>query len=160
MPDLSTPTFFRSGPISPLFAPSSVACDSGGTYGSTNTRIKIFTNAVVVGTDITYATSPTLGDTFTINTPGIYQVSYTDGSSANADNAGVSLNSAQLTTDIGSITTADRILMAANASAGGLCSMAATFRANAGDVVRAHGIGTTASKFTQAFVQFRIVRIG
>ena len=51
---------------------SYVRLNTANGYGSTNTKIRRFTNIVNnVGTDITYADSATLGNTFTINANGV-----------------------------------------------------------------------------------------
>lgn len=53
---------------------------NGLTRGSTNTNVVIFGTAdVSVGTDITYQNSATNGDSFLINTSGIYSLSFTAG---------------------------------------------------------------------------------
>lgn len=53
---------------------------NGLTRGSTNTNVVIFGTAdVSVGTDITYQSSATNGDSFLINTSGIYSLSFTAG---------------------------------------------------------------------------------
>jgi hypothetical protein len=126
-------------------------------YGSTNNKIRRFTNIVDnVGTDITYADSATLGATFTINTNGVYSVSYGDSFSV-AANMGISINSTQLTTSIDSITVANILSIATilTANYGVVCS--ATFYAAAASVVRAQtdGAAGTAAKanFTIARVQ-------
>lgn len=88
---------------------SVVRLNTANGFGSSNTKIRRFTTAVKnEGTDITYADSATLGGKFTINVDGIYCISYTDAFGGNAD-MGLSLNSAQGTTSLSSITTADRL---------------------------------------------------
>lgn len=145
------------------FASSQVLCDTPGAaadgWGSTNTTIRRFTNASSTGTDITYADSATLGGSFTINTAGLYSVSYSDLYTAGRSKAGVSINSAQLTTDIINITTANRVTaaLAGDSGVSALVSVSAVVRCAASDVIRAHANGVNDS--TGAFVQFRIVRI-
>lgn len=80
-------------------------------HGSTNTVIRRFTTTTTnQGADITLAQSSTLGDTFTVNSDGIYYISYTDGRNGGVNAQwGISLNSSQLTTGINSITAADRL---------------------------------------------------
>ena len=126
-------------------------------YGSTNTKIRRFTNIVDnVGTDITYADSATLGGTFTINANGVYSVSYGDAFSASA-NMGISINSTQLTTSIDSVAVTNVLSIATilSVSYGVVCS--ATFYAAAASVIRAHTDGTagttTKANFTIARVQ-------
>ena len=120
---------------------SYVRLNTANGYGSTNTVIRRFTNIVDnVGVDITYADSATLGGTFTINTTGVYNVSYSDQYTA-ANRLGVSLNSTQLTTGITSITTANRLTNTETAGANYSSCCSATFYATASSVVRAHTDG-------------------
>lgn len=60
-------------------AVSEVTVDTGNGSGSTNTKVRRFTNIRKnVGSDISYADSATLGGTWTINTTGRYEISYND----------------------------------------------------------------------------------
>ena len=62
-----------------ISSPSVVHVDIGNGFGSTNIKIRRFTTVVTnTGSDITYADSATLGGSFTINTDGIYAITYTD----------------------------------------------------------------------------------
>lgn len=140
-----------------LSAPNSnIYADTGNGYGGTNTKIRRFTNQTTVGTDITYADSAANGATFTINTTGIYTIDRSDSGPGTADVFGVSLNSAQLTTNIQSITTANR-LQISTAETGDRASLSCTVRCVATDVLRAHDAGTMNS--TTATCLFRITRI-
>lgn len=66
-------------------------------YGTTATSVRRWTNTVAnVGIDITYADSAANGGTFTINTPGVYSISYTDNFTFASDMA-ITLNSTLLT---------------------------------------------------------------
>jgi hypothetical protein len=141
-----TPAALRAGPLQ-----SFVRVISANGYGSTNTVIRRFTTLQDnVGSDITYADSATNGATFTINNTGVYAVSYNDSFNA-AANFGLSLNSAQLTTAILSITAANRITNSTGPAANqsGLVSLVRPF--TAGDVIRAHtdGTATGATNVTQ-----------
>lgn len=78
----------------------------GNGHGSTNTKIRNFTNVVNVGTAITGAVSATLGASFTINEPGIFEFVCTDARVAGSEDVGFSVNSSQLTTNVASITQA------------------------------------------------------
>jgi hypothetical protein len=155
---LTLPT---SGTLATTFAASSVICDTGNGYGSTlNNRIRRFTNAATVGTDITYTDSATDGASFTINTAGIYSIFHSDASSsASVPIIGISKNSNQLTTAIQSITTAHRI--AVHTGPGSLSqaiAVSVTTRLSASDVIRCHSNAIPNGAF--AFTQFRIERIG
>ena len=137
---------------------SYVRLNTANGYGSTNTVIRRFTNIVNnVGTDITYADSATLGGTFTINTNGVYSVSYSDQFNASAW-LGLSFNSTQLTTSILSISITD-ILSASTTSALNLpATTSSTFYAAATTVIRAHTQGT-ASGSNPRGEQFTIARV-
>ena len=137
---------------------SMVRLNTANVYGSTNTSIRRFTTAVNnQGADITYADSATNGGSFTINTPGIYSISYTDQFNTSGI-MGISLNSNQLTSSILSITavnilasnTTQAVNVSGNASWSGFL--------NAGDVVRAHNAGVPSGTNVNA-CQFTIVRI-
>ena len=138
---------------------SSVFLNTANGYGSTNNKIRRFTNTVRnSGPDITYADSASLGATFTINTTGMYSVHYNDQFNGGAW-MGLSLNSTQLTTDIFSITVAN-ILSICVASASGNAAVASfSGYLTTGDVVRVHTNGTP-SGATVAAAQFSIARVG
>jgi hypothetical protein len=138
---------------------SYVRLNTANGYGSTNTKIRRFTNIVNnVGTDITYADSATLGGTFTINTAGVYSVSYSD-QFTTAVTMGISINSTQLTTGITSIAVSDVLSASATAFAGYASVASGVFYAAATSVIRAHtdtgvtGATPTACQFTIARVQ-------
>src|SRR5574343_66244 len=89
--------------------PSMVRLNTANGYGSTNTKIRRFTNVVTnQGSDITYTDSATLGASFTINTAGVYAVSYGDQFSGTAS-MGLSLNTTAPTSHVGTIPTAEVI---------------------------------------------------
>ena len=121
--------------------------------GSTNTAIRRFTNIVTnQGTDISYTDSATLGASFTINTNGVYAISFTDSYSA-AQNGGISKNSTQLTTSVVSITASDLLSAGGSAAANAWSSTAVVVYLVATDIIRAHtavtpGVGTQAATFT------------
>jgi hypothetical protein len=137
-------------------AQSMVRLNTANGYGSTNTVIKRYTNTVTnQGTDITYADSATLGASFTINTDGVYAITVT-ASAASTILAGISINSAQLTTSILSITTGNRL--AANAGSAGnasTCSWVGFLSAT--NVIRPHTDGSATSG--AGVEQFTIVRV-
>ena len=103
----SPTTKINAGGQAQFNSASMVQLNTTSGWGSTNTAIRRFTNVVTnQGSDITYADSATLGASFTINTNGVYAVNCTDGFSSTSA-LGLSLNSAQLTTGIASITAAN-----------------------------------------------------
>jgi hypothetical protein len=145
---------FTGAVVTPL---SYVRLNTANGYGSTNTKIRRFTNIVNnVGTDITYADSATLGGTFTINTNGVYSVSYGDNFNAGTW-FGVTINSASLTTTISTLPAAE-ILVLSYIAAGEGRPGSSTFYAAASAVVRAHTDGAASGTQTNA-QQFTIARV-
>lgn len=147
---------------------SEVHVTTNAGYGSTNTVICRFTNIEEnIGTGITYASSATLGDTFTINETGLYAIEYNDqsGRSANTFYAmGVSRNSNQLTTSIASITNSNRLIGlqgSVGPSGANVWSQTAqiTLNLNAGDVIRAHNDGNPMVAGSDFISSFRIVKV-
>ena len=137
---------------------SYVRLNTANGYGSTNTVIRRFTNVVnSVGSDITYADSATLGATFTINTAGVYSVSYGDVFTSGAS-MGISISSTQLTTNIAGITAADRLMMSSTTAVNVTCVASATFYAAANSVIRAH-TDAAASNATPDRANFTIARV-
>ena len=129
--------------MQPMITPlnSMVIVNTANGYGSTNTKIRRFTTIVTnTGSAITYADSAGNGGSFTINEDGIYCISYSDNASSSFV-LGLSLNSAQLTTNIQNITTANRLSVAEawNGNASGFCSWCGILSAT--DVIRAHTDG-------------------
>lgn len=139
---------------------SIVIVDTANGLGSTNTKIRKFSNnPVATGTAITYATSGTAGGSFTINEAGLYFISYSDTFSSADRNFGLSLNSNQLTTNIDTITQADRLTIGGNSAANvaGCCTIIRRFAVN--DVIRAHTDGQTDGASTQ-ITKLTIIKIG
>lgn len=138
---------------------SCVQVHTGNGYGSTNNKIRRYTTALVnTGSDITYADSAANGASFTINTTGIYAIDSNEISvNTGLFAVGASVNSAQLTTSINSITVANRLFF--GFSGGGVfpaAGGAVRFLA-AGDVVRPHQDGNNSD--TTDKVTFSIRRI-
>lgn len=119
--------------------PSMIRVTSSNGYGSTNTAIRRwFAVTESQGTDITLTQSATLGDSFTINTSGVYSVSYTDGYTAAAGHFGISLNSNQLSANIASINVAHRLAAGTTGTGSYNGCVSVTKYFAAGDVIRAH----------------------
>lgn len=138
---------------------SMVRLNTANGYGSTNTKIRRFTNTVTnTGSDITYADSAANGASFTINTTGKYAISHTDQFTTGGGHAGISINSNQLTTNIGSITASHIGATGYVANANETICAAVTLDLTAGDVVRAHTNGEAAGTLTNA-TQFTITRV-
>jgi len=122
---------------------SQVIVSSGNSSnGSTNTRIRRFTvTEMTIGTDITYADSATLGGSFTINSDGVYAISYTDDYTASRS-FGISVNGTALSTNIQSITYAQGKRAVATNPANSSPAVAAwTGFLAAGAIVRAQNDG-------------------
>ena len=138
---------------------SMVQLHTSNGHGSSSSKIRRFTTTITnQGSDITYADSASLGGTFTINTNGVYAISYIDQWDA-GQWFGLSLNSNQLTTDVTSITAAHR-LGVVNSNAANVTEMVSnTVYIASGGVVRAHTNGNTSGSNT-AFVNFTITRVG
>lgn len=138
--------------------PSMVRLNTANGYGSTNTVIRRFTNTVTnQGADITYTDSATLGATFTINTNGVYAISYSDIFSAQSS-VGISLNSSQLAGGIGGITAADRIGIVDSGGANFIAFVSTTLYLPSGSLLRPHTSGV-AIGVTPSAVQFTITRV-
>ena len=147
-----------NGNAASAVALSYVRVNTANGYGSTNNKIRRFTNTVNnVGSDITYADSATLGATFTINTAGVYSASFSD-QYTGVQFVGLSINSTQLTTAVQSIAVADILSVATTVEANAPSVASATFYAAASSVVRAHtGGGTSGANTT--LPQFTIARV-
>lgn len=129
----------------------------GNGHGSTNTKIRRFTTTVSsISASITLTQSSTNGDSFTINDFGFYIVSYVDRVSAGSNYLGLSKNSTELTTNIQSITNADRLLNVVTAGVETLCSVGVWLAP--GDVIRAHTDGGVDGS-SNLQVSFRIARV-
>lgn len=127
-------------------APSELRLNTGNGFGSTNTVIRRFTNVVQnIGSDIVYTDSATNGASFTINTNGIYAITYTEEGNTGSPLFGISLNSANLTTDINAIPIADILTISnvANGNGRECCSWTGLLVAT--DVVRMHTNNGTAT---------------
>jgi hypothetical protein len=136
---------------------SMVRLHTAGGYGSVNTCIRRFGVQVTnQGTDITYSDSGTLGAAFTINTAGVYSISYSDRFNT-AGSLGISVNTTQPATPIGNITAADRLIIAVTAATDFPNSVSWTGYLPAGSVVRPHGAATP-SGTSPDHVSFTIAR--
>jgi hypothetical protein len=135
---------------------SQILVDTPNGHGSTDTKIRRYTNATTVGTAITRASSAGNGDTFTVSEAGIYSLYAIDLRSGGASDYGFSLNSADLTTSITGISVATRIAMVKTISAD-WGALSATLRLAAGDVVRVHSDGNLNT--TAAIGSFRITQV-
>jgi hypothetical protein len=124
---------------------SRLRLETGNGHGSTNTVIRRYTTTVASvgsGTDYTYADSATAGMSVTINTAGFWAISLSDRASTGATSFGISVNSAQLTTSILSITNTARLAISQTGSGANTTTQIGTVvYLNANDVIRAHDDG-------------------
>ena len=105
----------------PTTVQSMVRLTGSNGYGTTNTAIWRFTTQVTnQGTDITYASSAANGDTFTVNTNGVYAITYTNQFNA-TQWMGLSLNAtgADLTTNVYALTASKMLSSVYTSSASG-----------------------------------------
>lgn len=152
MSEISLPSSFR------ITTRNEIHLTGGNGFGSTSNKIRRFTTTEsTLGSDMTYADSATAGMTVTINKSGIYHISRIDSSSGNSG-FGISKNSSQLTTAIGSITSANRLVLADTTGSGNGTALAIVTNLYAGDVIRAHDDGT-ADGTSDARVHFRITKL-
>lgn len=139
---------------------SVISLNTGNGWGSTSTKIRRYSVvATNTGSDMTLANSSTLGTTITINTTGIYTISaFEKAIATSVADGGISVNSAQLTTAIDSITAANQLGFGIGDSTGThntCCSWTGLLTAT--DVIRPHGEGSSTN--TSANVRFIIRRL-
>lgn len=113
-------------------------------FGSTNTAIRCYLNATTVGTDMTYTSDLVHGDKITINTSGIYTISYSEGLPS-PSMFGISINSSQLTTNLEGINVADRLTYTQCASSAISSFCGWTGHLTAGAILRGHTVNSTTS---------------
>lgn len=138
---------------------SEVFLTGGNGFGSTSTVIRRFTTTLVNrGSAITYADSATLGGTFTINEPGVYSMKYSDGNTLAIDRLGISLNSTELTTGINAISNSTRLAQDRTSAANDFENVFVSRRLRAGDVIRAHTLGSN-NMTADDIVTFSIIKV-
>jgi hypothetical protein len=138
---------------------SEVVVYNGNGHGSGATRIRRFSTELRdTGSAITYADSPILGGTFTINEDGIYSIEYTDigSTAAQVIVIGISVNSTQTTQNIEAINVAHR-LSAITGYEEYYAQVANVAYLEKGDIVRAHTNGWPTGSYDA--VRFSIMRI-
>lgn len=136
---------------------SMVRLNTTNGYGSTNTKIRRFTNVVTnQGSDITYADSAALGASFTINANGVYAITYVDVFSSAAD-CGLSLNTTTPTTSISAISATESLSESTGASANFAVQCGWTGYLPQGSIVRPHTSGvSTGTSHPQTFTITRV----
>ena len=139
--------------------PSRVWVFGGNGFGSVSTNIRRFsTTQVNTGSDITYADSSTLGGTFTINTTGVYTMTYGEASTIGAYSFGVTnnANSTDVTTNVVSLTKPTVLTLQSNSVASDPMSLCVAHYLTAGDVITAQVDGP-ANKVSTDKASFEIV---
>jgi hypothetical protein len=141
---------------------SMVRCNTCNGNGGTNTAIRRFTTQQTnQGVDITYADSAANGALFTINTPGVYSISYSDSFSAAAA-FGITLDAtgADLTTTVVNISAAKLLIIAETTGANVRGAVAWTGFIPAGSLIRPHtGLGPPGNGITTTNTQFTITKV-
>lgn len=128
-------------------------------FGSTNTAIRRYNTTVTsTGPDITYASSATLGDSFTINRSGFYHA-YVTGDFSSSNPIGISLNSSQLTSSIATITNSNRKAMVVSSAANQQLQASVVLKLSVGDVLRAHSSASATAGANSGTSSFRVIRI-
>jgi hypothetical protein len=129
-----------------LFDTQYVKYDTYGGYGSTNNKIPYFTTLVTnAGTQCgVVSNSATLGFSFTATKKCTVTMVYAPNSnSATGAYWGISINSTQLTTDISSITAANRVAVSYTATSTAIpTTITGVVDLNPGDVIRPHNSGS------------------
>lgn len=133
--------------------PSRVWVQTASGFGSTNTFIRRWTTTVEsVGSDITYADSATLGGSFTINTTGLYSISFSDVVGSSAD--------VEVTRNTTGQTTGSSLLIVTDAPSSAAYITGATIvYLSANDVIRLNVTPPGAATNNNTATNFRIVRI-
>ena len=138
-----------------------VAWDTFAGVGSTDTKIIYFTNKNTDQSagDLTIVNNSTNGLRLTIVSDGLYAISHSLAVGGASLVMGMSLNSSQLTTDIGSITAANRLAIG-TLNVDYSQTISVTRRLSAGDVIRPHfGAGAGNASTYAALAAFSITRI-
>jgi len=129
-----------------------ITARQGNGYGSTNTkRRKYSVIEANIGTAATYVNDAALGFQITIVEPGLYEFIRRDHRAAGSAYFGISKNSAQLTTNIDSITQTDVVCAAGSGTEGN--EVTRTILCAQGDVIGPHDMGSmdSTSGFTSMF---------
>jgi hypothetical protein len=150
---------FSGGEISQTFDYSDVWVVTANGYGSTHNKIRKFTTTRRnQGSSITYNNSAAAdGATFTINTQGVYAITYTDQFSG-SERLGISVDTAATTTDISSIPEDNRLCVNSTSAANDIELCSIVLPLNAGQIIRPHtnGVGSGVNTYGESF---RITRV-
>lgn len=126
-------------------------------YGSSNTAVRQWnTIGKNIGSDLTLTQSAVDGDKITINTAGIYSISYSDDFSNGAD-LGIVLNGTQGNIVIYTITGSDILAISSNKSSAYSGSCSVTLHLSVNDYVWAQTDMTSTGTF--GIGSFRVTRV-
>lgn len=132
-------------------------------YGSVYTKIRRFAAVQQnTGTAFTYADSANNGGSVTINENGLYLVSANDYNLNTQVTYGVTINTAQVTTDIASVNAVNVVSIASNTGTSGFnyCPAVSFIKCVVGDVLRHHnGSNLGASTATALLCNFQVIKI-
>lgn len=128
-------------------------------HGAVDTKVRLVANTVTESgsSGVTIASSSNNGTTVSINTKGFYFVYYIDSSSSGSAKFGISKNSTQLTTNIQSITAANRLAMVDSPGANLLATVFWQGVLNVSDVLRPQTDGTPNANAD--FLRFGVYRM-
>ena len=160
-----TATMLKQPVLAASAVVSMVRVNTSNGYGSTGTRVRRFTNVtngvngcVIQGSDITFSNDATNGASATINTSGVYAITYGDCFSA-ATYHGISLNASSGATSILSLSI-DQVLSIGTNGAADYASVSSwTGYLAAGAVIRAQTNNATTVGTAANAVQFTITRV-
>lgn len=134
-----------------------VEANTGAGHGSTGTKIRCFSNSTTTGSNITYASDATNGDTFTINADGIYTITYCDYRNGGVAVHGITYNASSLTTNVTSIAKPNLVGAVYSESSDTSC-ITETLPLSNGDILRAQDLGD--NNCVDNTCQFRVTQIG
>jgi hypothetical protein len=138
-------------------ATQQISVASGTGYGTTGIYTRTFGTVVAnMGTAIKYVPDIVNGDSFVINSSGVYGVSYTDGDPS-SDDIGISVNlppTSKFSTGWGA---AQELCAFEVANTGGSCG--ATVYLSKGDVLRAHSTFGGPPPNAQSIARFIVTKI-
>lgn len=136
-----------------------VSVIGGNGSGSTYPRIRRFSSVESnLGSDVTYVPSATLGDSFIINTDGIYSISYNDRDNTTARDFGISRNASSLTSSITALQLSEVLALSTSSTNTYSETLSWTGKLLAGDVIRCQSGVDNAPNGTTVGVRFTITK--
>jgi hypothetical protein len=136
---------------------SVVKVTTGNGHGSTDNKVRRFTNVSTTGTAITRASSAGNGDTFTINEDGLYSGVYNDTYSAASEQIGITIDDNALTTSV-SAQSSSIVAARGNTGTNAFCTVSFVRRLFVGQIVRCKTQGNADGASSATF--FELCKIG